>query len=292
MKTFLVGKSVTILAIAFLIGRAADAHPPTSAPTKVPNDKAAAEESASGPTAAAESIRPTPAPAQGSGHGPGAGRGFGQRRGSGFGQGPGLGRGPGQGRGPGLGRGPGFGGGRGFGQTPNSDAAEQDTPADDADHAHDDRHDEDRDDFHFLLSHHDRIRRTVTKLPNGVDTLTESADEAVAAKIKEHVYWMQERIEKAQPIRMRDPLFAELFRHTDKIVMKHEETAEGVRVIETSDDLYVANLIQAHAAVVSKFVARGFEEARLNHEVPAPRGKGEQNRPTAPATAEPIRSKL
>lgn len=159
----------------------------------------------------------------------------------------------GPGRGPGRSFGPGPGGpGRGFG----------------ARHGQDERHDEDQEVFQFLLANHEKIARQVTELPTGVETLTESEDPEIADKIKEHVYWMEQRIEKADPIRMRDPLFRELFQHTDKIKVRHEETEKGVRVIETSDDPYVAKLIKAHAKTVSAFVARGFAEAMKNHPVP------------------------
>ena len=122
--------------------------------------------------------------------------------------------------------------------------------------------------FQYLLQNHDKIKRTVKELPNGVETLTESEVPEIAAKIKEHVEWMEYRIENTNPIRMRDPLFRELFQHTDKISMKHEDTEKGVRVVETSEDPYVATLIQAHAKVVSGFVERGFAEAMKNHAVP------------------------
>jgi intracellular sulfur oxidation DsrE/DsrF family protein len=137
-----------------------------------------------------------------------------------------------------------------------------------AGHGHDERHDEDQQLFHFLLENHKKIVRTVTELPNGVETVTESDDSEIADKIKEHVQWMEYRIKETHPIRMRDPLFRELFQHTDKISMKHEDTEKGVRVTETSDDPYVAKLIKAHAAAVSGFVARGFSEAMKNHPVP------------------------
>ena len=135
-------------------------------------------------------------------------------------------------------------------------------------HGHDDRHNADREVFQFLLQNHEKINRTVKELPDGVETLTESDTPEIADKIKEHVEWMEYRIEKTHPIRMRDPLFAELFQHTDKIKMVHEDTEKGVRVIETSDDPYVVKLIQAHAKTVSGFVARGFAEAMKNHAVP------------------------
>lgn len=133
---------------------------------------------------------------------------------------------------------------------------------------HDERHEADRQVFHFLLANHEKIQRTVKELPNGVETLTESKDPEVAARIKEHVSWMEHRVENSLPIRMRDPLFAELFRHTDKIKISHVDTVNGIKVIETSDDAHVVRLIQAHAKVVSGFVERGFAEAMKNHPIP------------------------
>jgi len=150
---------------------------------------------------------------------------------------------------------------------------------------HDERHDEDRDVFHFLLTNHKQIRRTVKELPNGVDTLTESDDREIASKIKEHVRWMQYRVDETRPIRLRDPLFAELFRHTDKITMEREETANGVRVTETSEDPFVAKLIKAHAEAVSGFVNRGFAEAMKNHAVPE-KGKTAKKLFTHPVISE------
>lgn len=117
---------------------------------------------------------------------------------------------------PGPGRGQGFRGGQGI--QGRGQGAEQ----------LDDRHDADRDVFQFLLSNHDKIKRTVKELPNGVETLTESDTPEIAAKIKEHVEWMADRIKTASPIRMRDPLFAEIFKHTEKLKMKHEDTDKGV----------------------------------------------------------------
>jgi hypothetical protein len=44
-----------------------------------------------------------------------------------------------------------------------------------------------------------------------------------------------------------------------------------LRVTETSDDPYVTKLIQAHAAVVTKFIESGHEEVRKNHATPEKR---------------------
>jgi hypothetical protein len=90
----------------------------------------------------------------------------------------------------------------------------------------------------------------------------------VAIKIQEHVAAMHRRVKNGQGIHLRDPLFAEIFQHYDKVSMKVEKTAKGVKVTETSTDPYVAKLIQAHADVVSKFIETGHEEVRRNHALP------------------------
>lgn len=124
--------------------------------------------------------------------------------------------------------------------------------------------------FHYLLDNRKVISREVKDLPGGVETLTESKDKEVAAKIQEHAAAMHARIKEGRPIHMRDPLFREIFRHKDKISMKVEKTANGVRVVETSEDAHVAKLIQAHAKVVSGFLENGYAEVRKNH-TPPPR---------------------
>jgi len=76
----------------------------------------------------------------------------------------------------------------------------------------------DRDVFHFLLQNHDQIRRNVKNTKTGVETLTESDKPEIAAKLQEHVAAMAKRVEEQRPIHMRDPLFAELFRHTARFI--------------------------------------------------------------------------
>jgi hypothetical protein len=132
----------------------------------------------------------------------------------------------------------------------------------------DDQHMKDMELFHYLGDHGSEITRSITVLPNGVETLTESDNPEVAVRIQEHVLSMSARVKDRRPIHMRDPLFREVFANADKIVMRHEQTPKGVKVIETSDDSYVAKLIQAHAEVVSLFIKNGREEMRKNHDVP------------------------
>lgn len=127
----------------------------------------------------------------------------------------------------------------------------------------------DRDVFHYLLANNKDISRTVKNRDDGVETVTESDKKDVASKIQEHAAAMHKRVKGGNGIRLRDPLFAEIFKHYDKIEMTVENTAKGVKVTETSKDKEVVKLIQAHAEVVSKFVKDGFDEAHKDHPVPA-----------------------
>jgi hypothetical protein len=127
----------------------------------------------------------------------------------------------------------------------------------------------DRNLFHQLLQHRADIRRDVKKTDTGVETLTESDKPEVAASIQNHVASMEKRVKDKQPIHLRDPLFAEVFRNSDKIKFVYEKTNKGMRVTETSEDAYTVKLIQAHADVVSLFVKNGFSEVQKNHALPA-----------------------
>jgi uncharacterized protein YdcH (DUF465 family) len=122
--------------------------------------------------------------------------------------------------------------------------------------------------FHYLLDNRKDIKRTVKNLADGVETVTESDRAEVAKKIQEHAAAMHKRVKEGQGIHLRDPLFAEIFKNYDKVSMTIEKIEKGVKVKETSTVPRVAKLIQAHAAVVTKFIANGHEEVRRNHPVP------------------------
>jgi hypothetical protein len=124
--------------------------------------------------------------------------------------------------------------------------------------------------FHQLLTDHGKIKRTVEEIPGGVVTTTTSDDPAVTANIRVHVGQMKQRVESGQPLRMWDPLFAELFRHYDKIEMIVEDIPGGVKVTETSKDKNVVLLIRQHARGVSEFVERGWD--RAHEATPLPDG--------------------
>jgi hypothetical protein len=103
---------------------------------------------------------------------------------------------------------------------------------------------------------------------DGIETVTESKNPEVTRLLQAHVVSMLARVKDARPIHQRDPLFAELFRYADRIEAKHELTAGGVRVVETSKDAYVVKLLHAHAEVIGAFLANGMSEMMKNHPVP------------------------
>ncbi|MCA9065174.1 MAG: hypothetical protein KDA96_19025 [Planctomycetaceae bacterium] len=131
----------------------------------------------------------------------------------------------------------------------------------------DPRHDQDHQDFFFLVEHREEIQREVTNLDNGIETVTESDNPEVATMIQVHVDSMYDRVENHNPIRMRDPLFREIFANADKITMEVKPTEKGV-VRETSEDPYVVKLLQEHAKVVNLFIRNGYPELPRNHAAP------------------------
>jgi hypothetical protein len=114
--------------------------------------------------------------------------------------------------------------------------------------------------IHALFINHDRIKRTVTNLPDGIRTVTESDDPQTAVLLKTHVADMMKRVgngdDPGLPIES-DALRA-IFRDKDKIRTSAEITANGVVVVQTSNDPKVISELQEHAAQVSDFAKEGM----------------------------------
>ena len=122
--------------------------------------------------------------------------------------------------------------------------------------------------FHQLFAHRAEIDRQVIAREDGIETITESKNPEVTRLLQTHVESMLARVQEGRPIHQRDPLFVELFKNADRIEARHELTAGGVRVIETSKDAYVVKLLHAHAEAVTAFLANGMSEMMKNHPVP------------------------
>ena len=88
----------------------------------------------------------------------------------------------------------------------------------------------DRDVWQTLLHEHASIRRSVTRLPNGLAATTESDNPAVAMLIKDHALAMKRRMESGARVRVWDPVFNELFDRHDKVRLEVTLTEKGVSI--------------------------------------------------------------
>lgn len=114
--------------------------------------------------------------------------------------------------------------------------------------------------IHTLFVNHDRIKRTVTKLPNGIRTVTESDDPQIAALLKTHVDDMMKRVNVGDDpgLSIESDALHSIFRDKDKIQTSVDTTANGVIVVQTSDDPKVVAELQEHAAQVTDFAEEGM----------------------------------
>lgn len=111
---------------------------------------------------------------------------------------------------------------------------------------------------HEMLRYNDRIKRTVTNLPDGIRTITESDDAQVAQSIVAHVASMQKRLDEGRVFNLFSSTLPVLFEKKDKIRTKIETTGKGVIVVQTSDDAEVVAALQAHALEVSELARDGM----------------------------------
>jgi hypothetical protein len=114
--------------------------------------------------------------------------------------------------------------------------------------------------IHELLANHDRIRRTVTNLPDGISTVTESDDPKIAEWIKSHVAEMGRRVTAGDDpgLPIESSALHAIFRDKDKIHTTVETTEKGVALVQTSDDASTVAELQKHAAEVTGLVQGGM----------------------------------
>ncbi len=114
------------------------------------------------------------------------------------------------------------------------------------------------------------ITRTVENLPNGIRTVTFSADEELMNVVTSHVIGMIDRVDMGESpeIIIQSPTLDILFERRASIVTEMDPTAEGIVVVQTSDDPEVVDALHIHAGEVSAMVERGMEAV---HEMMAAR---------------------
>jgi hypothetical protein len=115
---------------------------------------------------------------------------------------------------------------------------------------------------HEMLFSNTKIKRTVTKLPDGIRTVTESDDAQVAQAIKAHVASMSQRLKDGREFNIFSTTLPVLFDHRDKIVSKVETTDNGVVVTQSSTDAKVVTALQGHADEVSELARDGMVAMR------------------------------
>jgi len=115
-------------------------------------------------------------------------------------------------------------------------------------------------DIHALLGNHDKIKRTVTNLPDGIRTVTESDDPKIAALIKTHVDEMGKRVRAGDNpnLPIQSPALNAIYRNKDKIQTTYEQTEKGIVVVQTSKDAATVAVLQQHAAEVTDLVRGGM----------------------------------
>jgi|SRR5579883_1167696 len=114
--------------------------------------------------------------------------------------------------------------------------------------------------IHELMANHDRIKRTVTNLPGGIRTVTESDDPQIAKLIKEHVVGMDRRVSaKSDPgLPIESPALHSILGNGDKVQTTIEMTENGAVVIQRSTDPETVAALQKHAIEVSDLVKDGM----------------------------------
>ena len=115
---------------------------------------------------------------------------------------------------------------------------------------------------HDLLFNNTRIKRTVTNLPDGIRTTTESDDPEVARSIQAHVASMSQRLEDGREFNIFSTSLPVLFENREKISSKVEMTDKGVVVTRTSTDRKVVAALQQHATEVTDLVREGMVAMR------------------------------
>lgn len=108
-----------------------------------------------------------------------------------------------------------------------------------------------------LVHDNAKIRRTVTRLPDGIRTVTESDDPKTAQDIKAHVASMSQRLKDGREFNIFSPTLPVLFENRDKIQSVVEVTEKGSIVTRTSTDAKVVAALQGHAAEVTELVQEG-----------------------------------
>jgi len=116
-------------------------------------------------------------------------------------------------------------------------------------------------DLRMIFQQHTEIKRSVSNLPNGISTLTETRNPELRDAIVSHVSMMITRLAEGKnpEVIIQSTTLDALFDVHNEIETEIELTDEGVTVRQTSTNPKVALLLQQHAAEVSDMSERGMQ---------------------------------
>jgi hypothetical protein len=143
-----------------------------------------------------------------------------------------------------------------------------------------------------LIHDNTKIRRTVTRLPDGIRTVTESDDPKIARDIQAHVASMSSRLKDGREFNIFSTTLPVIFDNAKNIKSAVELTDKGAIVTRTSTDAKVVAALQGHADEVTELVKEGpiaFHrgiDARRAMGPGGPRGARPSASPAAPAQAQ------
>jgi hypothetical protein len=134
-----------------------------------------------------------------------------------------------------------------------------------------------------LVHANTKIRRSVTNLPDGIKTVTESDDPKIAQGIKAHVASMSGRLKDGKEFNIFSTTLPVIFDNAKNIKSVIEFTANGAIVTRTSTDSKVVAALQAHAVEVTELVQEGSVAFHRGLNSRMAMGSGGPRGATAPA---------
>jgi len=116
-------------------------------------------------------------------------------------------------------------------------------------------------DLKNIFQNHKKISRTVKNIKNGIETVTISKDEKIRESIVSHVSMMVTRFQQGKnpEVIIQSPTLTELFKYYQKIDTEIELVENGIKVVQTSNDPVIINLLQKHATEINDMVKRGMQ---------------------------------
>lgn len=112
--------------------------------------------------------------------------------------------------------------------------------------------------YQDLFNRHTELRRTVSEIPGGVSTTTESDALDLVAQLQAHVSSMYGHLNQKAEVTCMSGSLPTLFGNSTGYRRQLALTAKGVTVTETSNDPRLTSAIRAHAQEVSGFVRDGM----------------------------------